>query len=66
MYKNTGKVCFITVSDPNRKDGFRTVDLGNLFTDDKNQEFLLTSVENAEKYWQQVNVPILIHARRQQ
>jgi len=62
-YKNTGVMCMVTVADEKRKDGIRFVDLGNYFTDDKGRKFLLTSLENAEKYWQLVNVPILIRAR---
>jgi hypothetical protein len=64
-YKNTGVMCMVTVADANRKDGIRFVDLGNYFTDDKGNKFLFTSLENAKKYWQQVNVPILIQARGQ-
>jgi len=65
-YKNTGEMCMVTVADENRKDGIRFVDLGNYFTDDKGRKFLLTSLENAEKYWQQVKVPILIRTREQE
>ena len=64
-YKNTGVMCMVTVADANRKDCIKFVDLGNYFTDDKGKKFLLTSLENAEKYWQLVNVPILIRARGQ-
>jgi len=65
-YKNTGEMCMVTVADANRKDGIRFVDLGNYFTDEKGRKFLLTSFENAEKYWQQVKVPILIRAKKQE
>ena len=58
-------MCMVTVEDVNRKDGIRFVDLGNYFTNDKGDKFLFTSLENAKKYWQQVNVPILIRARGQ-
>jgi len=64
-YKNTGEICMVTVEDVSRKDGIKFVDLGNYFTDDKGKKFLLTSLENAEKYWHLVNVPILIRARGQ-
>ena len=46
--------------------GVKSVDLGNYFTDDKGKKFLFTSLENAEKYWQLVNVPIVIRARGQE
>ena len=59
-------MCMVTVADENRKDSIKFVDLGNYFTDDKGKKFLLTSLENAEKYWQLVNVPILIRARGQE
>ena len=62
-YKNTGVMCVVTVEDVNRKDGIKSVDLGNYFTNDKGDKFLFTSFENAEKYWHLVNVPIVIRAR---
>jgi len=65
-YKNTGVMCMVTVADANRKDGIKFVDLGNYFTDDKGRKFLFTSFENAEKYWDQVNVPIIIRKKGQE
>jgi len=65
-YKNTGVMCMVTVADANRKDGIKFIDLGNYFTDDNGKKFLLTSIENAKKYWRLVNVPILIRARGQE
>ena len=65
-YKNTGVMCMVTVTDANRKDGIKFIDLGNYFTDDNGKKFLLTSIENAKKYWRLVNVPILIRARIQE
>jgi len=65
-YKNTGVMCMVTVKDVNRKDGIKSVDLGNYFTDDKGKKFLFTSLENAKKYWKLVNVPILIPKRGQE
>ena len=59
-YRNTGEMCLITVADPNREEGFRNIDLGNYFTNDQGDKFLLTSHENAKKYSEQVNVPILV------
>lgn len=65
-YKNTGVVCFITVPDETREEGFRLIDLGNYFTNEQREKFLLTSYENAMKYWRKVDVPILIRTRGQE
>jgi len=59
-YKNTGVMCILTVHDPNREDGFKYVDLGNYFTDEQGNKFLITSHANAKEYSNQINVPILV------
>jgi hypothetical protein len=64
-FKNTNKMCMITVLDANREDGFKHVDLGNYFTDSDGNKCLVTTKENAIKYGIQVNVPIYVRARGQ-
>lgn len=50
MLKNTGVMCMVAVNDNSREEGFRFVDVGNLFTTDSGERVLLTSDDLAEKY----------------
>lgn len=60
IYKNTGVMCILTVHDPNKEDGFKYVDLGNYFTDEQGNKFLIMSHANAKEYSKHINVPILV------
>ena len=58
MFTNTGEMCVVQVADANREDRARMVDLGNYFKTEDGQKVLVTSLENAKKYGELVNVPI--------
>lgn len=60
MFYNTGVICSVTVPDPNREDGVRLVDVGNYFTDDDGEKYVITSREYAIKYARLIEVPVLI------
>jgi hypothetical protein len=57
-FRNTGVMCMVAVPDYNREEGFKSVDLGNYFTDPNGDRCLVTSVELASRYSRYVNVPI--------
>ena len=43
-------MCMVEVPDSNREEGFRLVDMGNYYADEKDERFLITSFELAKKY----------------
>jgi len=61
-FKNTGVICMIQVSDANREEGFRFVDVGNYFTDPDGNQCVITSIEDARAYKEKINVPIYIRS----
>ena len=64
-FKNTGEMCIVFVSDLNREDGLKTVDLGNYFVNELNGEkCLITSREHAVKYKKLVDVPIYVRKEK--
>jgi hypothetical protein len=64
-FKNTGEMCVVLVSDFNREEGFKTVDLGNYFVNELNGEkCLITSREYASKYKRLVDVPIYVRKEK--
>ena len=64
-FKNTGVMCMISVSDANREEGFRYIDLGNYFIDVNENKCLITTKKNAIQYGNQITVPIYIQAKGQ-
>ena len=43
-------MCMVKVPDLNREEGFRLIDMGNYYADEKGEKSLITSLELAKKY----------------
>lgn len=56
-------ICLVQVSDYNKEEGYRNVNVGNYFEDDAGNLFVVTTLEMAKKYYQYINVPILTRNR---
>lgn len=61
MFTNTNEICFIKVKCPNREEGFKMVDLGNYFKNEKGEKVLITTLEKAKRFGHLVDVDIYIH-----
>ena len=59
-FTNTGVMCMITIDDLSRKDGFKSIDLGNYFLSPSGSRCLILTSEDAKRYGHLASVPVYV------
>ena len=58
--QNTGVMCMVMATDPNREGGFRLVDIGNYFITGGGRRCVVTSRAMAERFYEQIHDDIFV------